>query len=346
LDGFQPAKSRFVAAFAAIAIALTSGYVLSVALLPNVYEFVRPVLLLYVATSLLGSMVVLAIRSRTSESFELRRHSRVALFGITAGTLPFVGLTVIPEAIASESFVPGYISVLAGVLMPLSFAYAITQFNFLGIRRLVHRGMVNILTGLTTMILLLAALSAVESIAGDLPSGMAGLVLRAALLTLGVGAFFLLRRGARRIVDAVFYGGVAQYEDFVDMVRSDQMAIESASEVIDGIAARMVETFRLESVVLFLGDGPPGERLLTAAGPRSDEVVSKIYPERASQIRGSSGSDLLDLRWESESLLVMALKSPGRQIGFAILGPKAAGEVFLEEENGSPSQWGLFWRWP
>jgi signal transduction histidine kinase len=95
----------------------------------------------------------------------------------------------------------------------------------------------------------------------------------------------------------------------------------------------MVETFRLESVVLFLGQGPQGAHLLTAAGPRSDEVAGEIYPQRASQIRDSGGSDLLDLRWESDSLLVMALKSPGRQIGFAILGPKAAGEVFLEEEK-------------
>ena len=278
-------------------------------------------------------MVVLAIRSRAREPFEMRRHSRVALFGITAGTLPFVGLTLVPEAVASHSIVPGYISVLAGVLIPLSFAYAITQYNFLGIRRLVHRGMVNLLTGIVTLILLIAALSAAESIAGDLNSGTASVVLRAALLTLGVGAFLVLRRGARSIVDRLFYGGVAQYEDFVDLVRSDQLAIGSAGEVIDGIAARIVETFRLESVVLFLEDGPQGPRLLTAAGPRSDEVVGEIYPERASQIRDSHGSDLLDLRWESDSLLVMALKSPGRQIGFAILGPKAAGEVFLEEEK-------------
>ncbi|PKB79760.1 MAG: hypothetical protein BZY88_11620 [SAR202 cluster bacterium Io17-Chloro-G9] len=333
LDGYRPRKSRLVWAFAAVAVVLTLGYGFSVSLLPVAYEFVRPIFLLYVAGSFLGSMVVLAIRSRPREAFEMRRNSRVALFGITAGTLPFVGLTVIPEVVVSRSLVPDSISVLAGILIPLSFAYAITQFNFLGIRRLVHRGMVNLLTGLFTMTLLIGGLSAAESIAGELRSGAASVVLRAALLALGVGAFLILRRGARSIVDTLFYGGVAQYEDFVDLVRSDQLSIGSSGEVIDGIAARIVETFRLESVVLFLGDRPHRARLLTAVGPRSNEVVGEIYPGRASQIWESHGSDLLDLRWDSDSLLVMALKSPGHQIGFAILGPKAAGEVFLEEEK-------------
>lgn len=333
LDGYRPRRSRLVGAFAAVAVALTLGYSYAVTLLPVAYEFVRPVFLLYVAGSLLGSMVVLTLRSRPKEAFEMRRHSRVALFGIAAGTLPFVGLTVIPEVVASQSLVPGSISVLTGVLIPLSFAYAITQYNFLGIRRLVHRGMVNILTTVATFVVLIAALSVFESMAVDLPGGGRAVPLQAAILTLGVGAFFLLRRSARKLVDRLFYREIAQYDDFVDLVRSDQLAIGSAGDVIDGIAARIVETLRLESVLLFLGDGPDGARLLTATGPRSDEVVSKIYPERASQIRESHGSDMLDLRWESESLLVMALKSPGRQIGFAILGPKTAGEVFLEEEK-------------
>ena len=95
----------------------------------------------------------------------------------------------------------------------------------------------------------------------------------------------------------------------------------------------MVDALRLESAVLFLGVGPSEARLLTKVGPRADEVVHDVYPKLHPQIQNAGGRDLLSLRWESESLIMMILKSPGRRIGFMILGPKIGGEVFVEDEK-------------
>jgi signal transduction histidine kinase len=111
------------------------------------------------------------------------------------------------------------------------------------------------------------------------------------------------------------------------------MTADPADEVITGIAGRLVEALHLESAVLFLGTEPSNARLLTAVGPRAEEVVGRVYPGVAAQIQRAGYKDLLDLRWESDFLLVMSLRSPGRQIGFAIMGPKHGGEVFVEEEK-------------
>ncbi len=61
--------------------------------------------------------------------------------------------------------------------------------------------------------------------------------------------------------------------------------------------------------------------------------MSRLYPEIGPQFDDVGDRDLLDLRWESDSLLLLVLKSPGRRIGFALLGPREGGEVFVEDEK-------------
>jgi signal transduction histidine kinase len=180
---------------------------------------------------------------------------------------------------------------------------------------------------------ILLGLTLVESVLGDVWVETQSLALRALFLTAGAALFFPARRGARWLVDRLFYDDVTPYEDFVDSVQLGGMTADPADEIITGIAGRLVEALHLESAVLFLGTEPSNARLLTAVGPRAEEVVRRVYPGVTAQIQRSSYKDLLDLRWESDSLLVMALRSPGRQIGFAIMGPKRGGEVFVEEEK-------------
>ena len=132
--------------------------------------------------------------------------------------------------------------------------------------------------------------------------------------------------GADVVIEAV--GSVETLNQAMAMARvSGHVAVFGLPPTIDRVP------LHLESAVLFLGDGSSDARLLTAAGPRADEVVRRLYPEVGSKIDDAGDRDLLDLRWESDSLLMLALKSPGRRIGFALLGPKEGGEVFVEDEK-------------
>src|SRR2546425_12461520 len=78
-------------------------------------------------------------------------RSRLALSGIACGTLPFVGLTLIPLYAVHRDLVPARLTALLWGVIPLTFAYAILRHRVLGIRRLVHGGMVH---GITTVVTL------------------------------------------------------------------------------------------------------------------------------------------------------------------------------------------------
>ena len=330
---YEPRRSLLLRLHLLFALAILIGYAVSVVSSPSTYEIVRPVFHSYVAVSLISAMVVLTLYSVGGRSEVQHQQSRFALFGIGLGTLPFIGLTLVPEIVSSRSLVPSHISVLAVGLIPAAFAYAILQHNLLGIRRLVHRGMVCGVATLATLVVILLGLTGAESILGDVWVADQSLMLNALLLTAGVALFLPARRGGRWLVDTLFYGDVTPYEEFVDSVQRGEVAADPADEIITAIASRLVDALHLESAVLFLGTGPSNARLLTAVGPRAEEVVSRIYPRVVPQIQSAGQKDLLDLRWESDSLLVMALRPPGRQIGFAIMGPKHGDEVFVEEEK-------------
>ena len=314
-------------------VVILVGYGLSLSVAPSSYVVVRPAIAVYMALSLLGAIVLLTLTSVRPQSPMLGLQSRIALLGIGLGTTPFIGLTLIPQAFGRISLVLGHISVLAVGLIPVAFAYAILQYNLLGIRTLVHRGMVY---GLTTGVTLGAVAIALVAVASLAPSGLdqnVPLGLIALLVTGGVVIFFPMRRGARWLIDKLFYGEVVQYEEFVDVLKGEELTSDQTPEVIKGIANRLVDVLQLESAVLYLGDDPSNVRPATYVGPRAEDVVKRLYPLLINQIRAVGDRDMADLRWEGDSLLILNLKSSGRLIGSALLGPKLNGDVFVEEEK-------------
>jgi MFS family permease len=330
-------ETRWPIVFTAVIIVgsvLAAGYAVSVLAAPAWYEFVRPTISLYVATSLLGAVVVLAITASRQRSPARRQQGRIALFGIGLGTLPFIALSLIPRAITSDHpLVPAHLTVLAVGLIPVAFAYAILYHNLLGIRRLVHRGVVYGLTSLTTLAIVAVGLSVATSLVAEASNDNIPLLLTAMLLTGGVALFFPLRRGARRLVDKLLYSDTVRYETFVDVIRGDLRSSDRTNDVITGIARRLIDALQLESAVLFLGRDQSDLRMVTAEGPRAGDVVRTLYPHLESSIQDSGDSDLMDLRWESDSLLLMNLRVSGRRIGYALLGPKLDGEVFVDDEK-------------
>ena len=286
-----------------VGIVILAGYAASVLFRPALYELVRPALFLYMAITMVGAIGLLALASVRQQS-QIRVHqARIALFGIGLGTLPLITLTLVPEAFVEELLVPAHVSVLAVGLIPVAFAYAILQHNLLGIRRLVHRGMVYGLTTLATFAVIAAALSAATSLLPETVDNRVPLALTALLLTAGVALFMPLRHVVRWLVDKLLYDDVVQYEAFAEVVRGNLVTSGPANEVITGIARRLVEALRLESAVLFLGRDPSDLQIVTAEGPRTEDVLRDVYPRLQPTILAAEAQDLMDLRWERERVI-------------------------------------------
>ena len=117
------------------------------------FDVVRPAIFLYLSLSVLGAVVVLTIASIGRGPSADPQEARLVVWGILLGTGPFVVLTLIPEALGYRTLAPEHITILAWGLIPASIAYAILRHQLLGIRRLIHRGMVYSLATLALLAL-------------------------------------------------------------------------------------------------------------------------------------------------------------------------------------------------
>ena len=192
----------------AAAVVLLVGYAAAVIVRPELYSGLRIAGLLYVVLSIAAAIATLARRALRHRLTARGRQAGIVLFGIVVGALPFAALSVAPLALGLEQVAPAYLTVLATAFIPASAAIAVVQSQFLGIRRLVHRGMVY---ALTTSVLIVATVLAAAIVAPVLQSRstpQGANLLIGALVAAGVILFYPLRLGASRLVDRFLYDDV------------------------------------------------------------------------------------------------------------------------------------------
>ncbi len=97
--------------------------------------------------------------------------------------------------------------------MPAFFAYAILQHQLLGIRRLVHRGMVYGLTAFLLLVIITWAF--VIPLSGRVPDERYPLLVSAVVVG-GVLLFLPLRRAVQWLIDRLLYRDTVGYETFLD----------------------------------------------------------------------------------------------------------------------------------
>ena len=180
------------------------------------------------ALSILGRKALVRNPSRSA------RDARLALTGIASGMLPFVGLTLIPQTTMNSTLVPSHVTAVLWGVIPVTFAYAILRHQVLGIRRLVHRGMVYSMTTAVLLgvmfLLVLVANPTIARLSGALSRALA----TAALLASGVLLFHLLSRGIRRLVDR-FYPDKIDSGTLLAAMRYDLLDREHVEEVVEAI---------------------------------------------------------------------------------------------------------------
>ncbi|HUD72904.1 MAG TPA: hypothetical protein VMQ62_13170, partial [Dongiaceae bacterium] len=180
---------------------ILATYLFALVFKPAVYEVVRVLFGLYLTVSIFAALGLLARRASGPSLRPAVHEARLALAGIACGALPFVILTLIPVTTGYRDVVPWYITASLTGFIPAAFAYAILRHQLLGIRRLIHRGMVYGITAVALLIVLSLLVNASRHVAG----GRASSAVTVGLAVIGALLFDLLRRGARRVVDRVFY---------------------------------------------------------------------------------------------------------------------------------------------
>jgi signal transduction histidine kinase len=310
---------------------LLAGYLAAVFWRPSIYGAVRIGFAMYVAAGILAALVVLARKALVGNPSRPARDARLALTGIACGMLPFVGLTLIPHSVMHSPFVPSHVTAVLWGVIPVTFAYAILRHQALGIRRLVHRGMVYGVTTAVLLAVLFFLVLAVDPLVDRGPGALHPAWITASLVALGVFLFHLVSRGARSLVDRFLYPDEVDSGRLLAAMRYDLLGSEHVEDVVAAIVRRLRESLRLEAVSLFLGATDESVRVAASAGPRAEEAIAFIRPRLLDLGSGESG--LSGARWGSDEVLVARLEAGGRTLGFLVLGPKETGEIFVREER-------------
>jgi len=310
---------------------LFAGYLASVFIHPSFYSAVRIGIAIYFPAGILAALVMLARKALFQQSSRSVRDARLALTGIACGMLPFVSLTLIPQIAWHTEIAPSQVTALLWGIIPVTFAYAILRHQVLGIRRLVHRGMVYGITSVVLLAFMLLIVVALGPYAGALLGAAHPALVTAALLALGALLFHFLRPGVRILVDRFIYPDEVDSGRLLASMRYDLLGSEHVEEVTAAIVKRLRESLRLEAVMLFLGSTAETIRLAASAGSRADESVAFIRPRLLES--GFVEDGVSEIRWRSDHLLVARLEAGGQALGFLVLGPKEQGEIFVREER-------------
>ncbi|MFC1925268.1 ATP-binding protein [Chloroflexota bacterium] len=327
-------STRLLMVFTAFSLCVAIAYGIAVLINSSIYNIVRPTFNLYFSFSVLGMVGLLVVRGTRQASPLSREQARICLWGMVGGILPVVSLTLIPETLGYDALVPAYVTVLFLMLIPAFFAYAILQHQLMGIRRLVHRGMVYGISTLALFMIINLILIAIVApfTESDSDKNLYYLLLPI-ILVIGIILFAPLRRGIRLLIDRFFYQDAVDYRSALGIVPQYLLMSGSTAEIATVISQRLAQVLSLESTLIFLGHGPSQVKLAATVGEKARDISMRMRDQIEPYLKDPVSNDLVELRLESDSLIFTHLESSGHYLGYMILGPKSAGEVFMEEEK-------------
>jgi two-component system sensor histidine kinase ComP len=298
------------------------------------YSLARGLLLASVIVSVPAGILLLAWRYVRSMSAIGREQVRIVLIGCGLAFLPFLGLSIVPNAVTGEYIVEPEVTALAAVLVPVSFAYSITRRQLMGIRRLVHRA---VGYSLVTAAAFFAYATAVWALGTFVDIGSAGRLLEVALLVaLIVGAPLVagVRNTAFRMTDKLLYRYNADLNEVLRDLSVEAVISADNNAYFRDVLNKVQKALDIEGAAyLELVDGARA-RVLDSVGKISDEAVGMAA--NAVRANGLARSQLQTMPSPgSEGFLLVSpvAETSNNSRTFLLAGPKTSGETSSREEE-------------
>ncbi|MCH7736555.1 MAG: hypothetical protein IH872_04040 [Chloroflexi bacterium] len=314
------------------ALVITTLYLLAFETEAGVYDIARQLLFIYVALGFLGGIALLVTALFSTSSPVNREQLRITAVGISAGILPFIILTVVPQSLGMSTYIRPEISVLGIAIIPLSLAFAIHRYHLMDIRRLVHRGAAYALISFTVLIIYGVVIAIIGLLAGTEVSESLGLQVTLMVLLFAVLPFvFGSRRFAFATVDRLLYREYLDHPELTRRLSVDASTAQNADDLSNNVLGTLLDELRLsfasfarvssDTMLLIssVGAVPSGirERVAELAGEESNLPVS--YSE-------SCVDDNL-----GNAMMVKVRRSP--TLAWVLcLGPKVTEEPFSKDD--------------
>jgi len=283
------------------------------------------------ATALaLASLIWKGLRAPTLEA---RRKTRVIVWGTVAGVLPFMALNAAALFMGRNPYsFPFWVwapSVLAVLLMPLSFAYAIIKHRVLEIPLLLRLGARYLLVQRGFTVLLVLAGAAVTVLFAEWSSGILRTRLdlgAAAGTTLGAGfGIALVWTGTRlrtrvtQRIDRAFFRSSYDARQIMQALAEKTSAATTREELGAFLASHIRQALHPSSLAIYLEDRSGSLVAVHGASPAGPE---RILPAGSSQDRVSDAGRRVPL-----------FGRDGRQAGVILLGERLSEEPYSSEDR-------------
>lgn len=295
------------------------------------YTWFRPLIMMNLIMGFILSLGVLVHGYFVTRFGRSRQQIKILTLGVAAAILPFILLTVIPEALGSVSLVPPYVAAMSLVIMPFSVGHALLDHKLLDVDRALSQALSYVLTFLplaATGVLVVWVISIVQP-----HLGISWLVLVFGSLMVAV-AFALspVAVEARDTVSAWLNRGRYDYGRAATTVIAEMSSKTDVMEVSSLLASSVAGFLGLEGSCVLLGN--TSENLVFSA-------VGGIYaqdPERKAQCAKNAHVLSEDDQFpnqapdESGAAFFIPLSRAEGQVGMLVLGHKRSAADFSADD--------------
>lgn len=306
----------------------------------------------FLALNLLLVVFLLVYAYRNATSSGVRGKIRIVALGGGLSALLLVTLTILPDALLKQAFLPySFAFLLLGVL-PMTYGYAIFRHRLIEIEQHVNRG--------ATYILVFSTLGAfyliLYAVAHELFSRtmVSEPVINTILVLILASVYQPLKRTVQRLVDTVFYGGWYDYRSAITEITQGLEQVTDLNILGRTVGERLRKTLRLEDACVFLRD-LEGDFSVIQTSSQADEssdhqplsfsvlprtslaYLLKIGAVERNTLREQLSEVVLTpeehqlLNSEQVNLWVPVI-GHGEVQGLLALGPKMGGDIFSGED--------------
>lgn len=295
---------------------------------------------------MIAGLVLLIRTYRMSESETNRRQSALILLGTVMAVLPFVLFIAIPQILSIRYPIPTWLTLLALVFIPLSYAYAIHRHDLMKLDGAIKRSVVFYLLALLFAVLYLSLSLSAHYLIPDLFFGSitpadVGLVVTLVLL------FEPLKAWLKKLMDHVLYGGWYDYETLVSHMSGVLADALDTQSVVDSLANDMAGAMRLKAIALLLlvkgtlyvraNEGftePPPSRQGSPLATLLLKVRNPVsHAELCNRLQSDPGArEELDAWSKAGAQMWVPLVQQARLEGLLVLGGKAADAFFHQQD--------------
>lgn len=317
---------------------------------PDDYAWVQPLGYLYLASCVVAGFVSLGKMLLKERSPEIRQQLALLTGGTVLALGPSLLLYLLPMLLFQNFLLPMEISVLALGLMPMAFAYAITQHQLLGIRGFLRRSVIYVVMGMSVL-LVFAGFAAVvrATMPHEWQSQELGLLAFGGFVFLIAISYSYAQRWVERVVDRFIYHDAYDYKQAL-LSFSAQLAAEQNLHVLaDQLVERTCRMMNLSCGVLLLtvpDDGyippPPYSEMLDSKSPgdRTEDADRAGSATQGSLMAAAPGTARY-ISWRDHSIRVVASPAEGEMdlVPYAKYGECA--DWLIDGLQGELSQLGI-----